>query len=53
MKAKPSPALLAKGQRVLARVLGENSELRDLWQEGDDASAWEASIKALQHAVGA
>jgi len=48
----PSPSLLAKAQRTLERILGEDSELRELWSEGDEAE-WVGSIKALQIAVGA
>ena len=49
----PSPALLAKAQQALQRVLGAHSELRELWQESGDDSEWQASIKALEGAVGA
>jgi hypothetical protein len=32
------------------RLLGENSELRELWEEGD-AEEWLGSIAALQKAI--
>lgn len=47
---KPSRALLDKAQRALERILGEDSELKELWNE-DDAAEWEASIKSLNAAV--
>lgn len=51
--AKPTPDLLSKAHQALTRILGPDSELRELWEESDDFSAWESSIKALQAAVGA
>ena len=50
--AKPSPDLLSKARQALTRILGPDSELRELWEEGDDFAAWESSTKALQSAVG-
>jgi len=49
---RPSQSLLSKAQQTLSRILGEDSELCELWSEGDNAE-WVASIKALQSAVGA
>lgn len=49
---KPGEALLDKAKRVLERVLGENSELRELWEESG-SEEWIASIAALQSAVSA
>ncbi|MGO1070409.1 DUF4259 domain-containing protein [Lysobacter sp. CA199] len=51
--AKPEPELLAKAQAALLRTLGPDSELRELWEESDDSSAWEDSVKALQTAMAA
>ena len=50
--AKPSRSLLEKARAVLARVRGEESELKELWHEGD-ATEWEASLDSLQAAVSA
>jgi hypothetical protein len=50
--AKPSAELLSKANAALARIVGPDSELRELWEESDDFAAWESSIKALQSAVG-
>ena len=52
VSVKPDAALLAKAKRVLERVLGENSELRELWNESG-SEEWIASIAALQRAVSA
>ncbi|HEY4083935.1 MAG TPA: DUF4259 domain-containing protein [Burkholderiaceae bacterium] len=49
---KPEAALFIKAQRALARILDKDSELRDLWEESDEFESWEASIKALQQAIG-
>jgi Domain of unknown function (DUF4259) len=50
LNMKPSAALLDKAKRALERIAGENSELRELW---DDAGAdeWERSIAALRSAI--
>jgi len=47
----PDPALLTKARHALDRVLGENSELRELWEESD-STEWHESIRALQTAIG-
>lgn len=51
--SQPSPVLLSKANAALVRILGPDSELKELWQESDDFASWESSIKALQSAVGA
>lgn len=51
--AKPTSELLSKAQAALTRVLGKDSELRELWEDSDDLQNWESSIKALQSAIGA
>lgn len=50
--AKPSSSLLVKASRTLERILGENSELRELWEEGG-AEEWLGSISALKKAISA
>ena len=49
---KPSPQLLDKAKRTLVRVAGDNSELKELWEEAG-SDEWAASIKALQAAISA
>lgn len=48
---RPSPDLIARARAALARILGADSELRELWEESDAFDAWESSIKALQSAL--
>jgi hypothetical protein len=50
--AVPSPDLLSKARDALARILAQDSELRELWAESDEFEDWESSIMALQSAVG-
>ncbi len=40
----PSDALLAKARSAMDLVLGEQSELRNLWAEGDELDAWKATV---------
>ncbi len=43
----PSPALLERASAVIDRILADNSELRDLWEDtGDDA--WHKSVDELR-----
>jgi hypothetical protein len=43
----PSREILARADSVIDRILADNSELRDLWEEGD-ASEWIASVEDLR-----
>jgi hypothetical protein len=52
VRARPSRPLLEKAQRALERVRGKESELKELWHEGD-ASEWESSLRSLHAAVSA
>jgi Domain of unknown function (DUF4259) len=52
-KIKPPPALLKRATEAIDRVLGPDSELRDLWEEGDDADAWRAAVEDLRNRVSA
>jgi len=40
-------ALLQRAQQAIQRILSQNSELRDLWEEGDDDS-WRKSVEDLR-----
>ena len=51
LRVMPSRALLTKARRALERILGEESELKELWHEGD-AEEWEASLEALKTIIG-
>ncbi len=53
MKHKPAVGLREKAQRVIDRVLSADSELSALWQESDQATAWDAAMGKLRAAVNA
>ncbi|MED5617659.1 DUF4259 domain-containing protein [Ideonella sp. BN130291] len=48
VKAKPTPELLSRAQHVLDRILGDDSELKALWQESDEYDQWLASMADLR-----
>lgn len=50
ISAKPTADLLAKANGALDRILGDNSELRELWEEGS-AQEWLSSLHTLQRAI--
>jgi hypothetical protein len=48
---RPSAALLEKARRVIDRVVAEDSELAELWDDSESAADWRASLAALRQAV--
>jgi hypothetical protein len=48
---QPGTELLRKAGRAIDRILSGNSELLDLWQESDEAPAWQESLSVLRAAV--
>lgn len=48
----PSENLVQSALAVIDRVLGQSSELRELWEEGD-ASEWRQAVDNLRERVGA
>jgi hypothetical protein len=46
-KADSFRGLAAAAAAGIERVRGDNSELRDLWQETEEFSAWEADLEAI------
>lgn len=46
-QARPDAELIDKAQAVIARILAEDSELNELWQESEDYEAWRAGLEAL------
>jgi hypothetical protein len=50
-KIKPPPGLLQRASAALDRILGSNSELRELWEEGAEAGEWRAAIEDLRARV--
>ena len=53
LQAKPTSALLQKAKRVLQRIVSKDSELLELWSQGDEADSWKSSIASLQSAINA
>jgi hypothetical protein len=46
---KPSPALAAKAQRALDRILTEPSELLELWEDvEEEVDNWKAAVQDLK-----
>ena len=50
-KQKVSPALAGKALRAIERILGEQSELRQLWQDSEHYEEWRAAVLALKARV--
>ena len=43
-----SPALVSRANAVIDRILGETSELKELWAESEENGAWLASVEDLR-----
>lgn len=52
-KLQPSAALAKKAHLVIERILAENSELKELWQESDEYEAWQGFVVELKSRVNA
>lgn len=52
MQLKPSVALLDKARAVLVRILAEDSELKELWEDSDEYDSWLASVEDLRGRLG-
>ena len=46
--ATPSAELLARANASIDRILGEKSELRELWSDSDKNGEWLASVEDLR-----
>ena len=42
------PGLTKQAAQALDRILAANSELRELWEEEDEASGWQAAVEDLR-----
>jgi hypothetical protein len=51
-KLNPSTVLVARGRAAIDRILGEDSELRELWEESDGGEKWRASVEDLRRRTG-
>lgn len=47
-RIKPPPPLLARASAAIDRILGSDSELRELWEEGGKPGAWRAAVEDLR-----
>ena len=45
------PELLARARAAIDRILGENSEMLELWQDSDDYEAWLGSVEDLRSRI--
>ena len=43
----PSRALAEKAQKVITRILADDSELKELWEDSEEFGDWEASVRDL------
>lgn len=50
-KFLPTTALVGKAHRVLDLIVGQNSELNELWEESDDHADWIAAVEELKSRV--
>jgi hypothetical protein len=50
-KLVPTPALVDKAHQAIDRILADQSELLELWQESDEFEAWKASVLNLRSRV--
>lgn len=51
-KHKPRTDLAEKAQQALERILAEDSELRQLWEESEHYEEWLASVRDLKARLG-
>ncbi len=47
IRPKIEADLVAQAREALSRILAENSELRELWEETDDFAEWRALVSEL------
>jgi hypothetical protein len=52
-KVPVSADLVAKAQRVIERIVADDSEIKELWRESDEFNNWLQSVQDLQARLGA
>ncbi len=52
VRLTPTADHARNARRVIERILAENSELKELWEETEDYEAWVASVHELKNRVG-
>ena len=50
-KIQPSTSLVQKAHVVIERILAEDSELKELWQESEEYEAWLDSVADLKNRI--
>ena len=45
------PSLQKRASAAIDRILGDESELRDLWEEGSEGAAWRAAVEDLRRRI--
>ena len=50
---QPTPTLLDKARQAARRIVGDDSELAELWDDSDSAGEWRDSMAELEGAVSA
>jgi hypothetical protein len=45
---KPSRSILKQANEAIDRILGDNSELKELWAESDEHDSWLAAVADLR-----
>lgn len=48
---RPNASLMTKAKRALQRIQSPDSELLELWDESEEATAWKATMQALAAAT--
>ena len=47
-RSVPPPALIVRANAAIDRVLAEDSELRELWDESEEGETWRKSVEELR-----
>lgn len=51
IKLQPPPALVQKAHAAIDRILGEDSELMELWDDSDSLDEWKRAVEELRSRV--
>ncbi len=51
VKPVPDASLVSDAARAIERILGPDSELRELWEETDDFGEWQDNVGQLRSAL--
>ncbi|MBD2108098.1 DUF4259 domain-containing protein [Nodosilinea sp. FACHB-13] len=52
VNVQPEPALLAQARAAIDRILSEDSEMLELWQDSGDYEDWLGSVENLRSRIG-